>query len=354
MDGQGDRGMSRTKKGAACAAALTAAVIFVASTIFLGIPAHAQPDAPRVGLTVSPPLSEFDVMPGSEYSQKIKVFNDSDTTRTITVKPQNFEASGEEGGAQTTEELGPYALSQWMQVSPQKIDMPAKKEQVFEVKIKVPNDAPPGGHFGAVVFSPSPVGQPGAKVATIDEITSLILMRVPGAATEKLSVASVAVCKPPLIKPDPLIPEPSAGKSQPSNMCLKASKVITSGGDLAISTRVRNEGNVQVQPQGTITIYNLFGSKVATLKVDPRSVIPASVRRLDSPWKNSMPFGYYSVKVNLLYGSQGQTLKAESSFWGIPKRETIIAAIILLIVIPLLWLPRKRYKKAFRALTASE
>ncbi len=317
-------------------------VALISPTSIANAQTPASPD--RASLTVSPPTAELDATPGKTLSHKIKLTNSTEARRTIEVQVQNFEASGEQGQAVTTEEDNEYQLRQWIKVNPQKVTLDANKDQTFDISIDVPAEAPPGGHFGAIVFSPEMV--PG-QVSTVAQITSLILLRVPGAATEKAEIAGINVCKPTAAKA-------ADGKMVPGTTCDKSGGTITSGGDLVITTRVRNAGNIQVQPQGTVTIYNIFGSKKATIKVGPKNAIPSSVRRLDGTWKHGLLLGSYKMKVDLTYGSQGQELRGEKTVWAFPVKAGLITLGVLVLLFLVFWLPRKRLRKAFRALTSSD
>ena len=234
-------------------AAALGAVSLVFSSAFSPTPASAQapaPPAPTAALSVSPPTSSLNATPGTASTQKIGLDNISDETRNVTVLVQNFSAVGEQGQAQLNTGEGPYALAQWITVSPASATLEPNGHQDFEVSINVPQNAPPGGHFGAIVFSPN-AGEAsgGAALSVVSQVTSLILLRVPGDAIEKASVAGVNLCR---LKGEATTCDKSSGFFQK--------------GPVTLTARLRNEGNVQIQPQGTVTIYNMFGSKLRRSK----------------------------------------------------------------------------------------
>jgi hypothetical protein len=335
--------MTQKNAGVRAAALLCVAVLVFLLTngpapAFAQTPTTTSPVVPNNALSVSPPTSSLDATPGGTMTQKIGLDNISDDARDVSVQVQNFTPSGEEGQAQLTEGDGPYSLSQWISVSPKTTSIPAHGHEDFTITIKVPKDAPPGGHFGAIVFSPNAGGASGgAALSIVSQVSSLILLRVPGDATEKASIAGINICK----------------------LAKKAETCNTSGsffqaGPVTLTARLRNEGNVQVQPEGTVTIYNMFGSKVATLPVNEHNLLPDSIRRFDTTWKSKSLFGIYKAKFALSYGSNGQQLNTDKSFTVIPLVKVALAVLVLVLLFLILWLPRKRLKKAFKALAASE
>lgn len=339
---------------------LLAVSIFVLGMI-LPMPAHAQrtpaaqAQAPasseqgpaKTTVTVSPPTAELTATPGSTLEHTIKLTNSTEIAREFSVRVQNFGALGEEGQPDITDDLGPHALSQWVKVDPQTVTIKANEKQEFKISISVPAEATPGGHFGILTFSPKTTE--GGQVAVVAEVSSLILLRVPGAATEGAEIAGVNVCKPPYLA-DPSQPD----QKKRATTCDKNKGFFTSGGDFAFTTRVRNTGNVHVRPQGKLKLYNLFGKEVASFDVAPRNVIPNSVRRLDVSWKSGLLIGQYRLRGELSYGTQGQTLKYEQSFWAFPRTQGLLVLGGIIVLFLLFWLPRKRFKKAFRALLAAD
>jgi uncharacterized transporter YbjL len=107
-------------------------------------------------------------------------------------------------------------------------------------------------------------------------------------------------------------------------------------------------------PQGTVTIRNMFGKKVAELPLTSANVLPESVRRFETKWTAKNPFGQYKATVDLKYGTQEQTLTKTTSFWIIPVNTVLAALAVVFVVFFLGWLPRKRWKKAFKALAAGD
>lgn len=334
-----DSGEERMRRTALRAIAATIAVLAALVIGLPALPAAAQTPDGSAALSVSPPTSSLDVAAGQKLTKKISLDNISNLTRTVTVETHNFAANGEDGEARLTQEEGSYSLREWIKVSPSKATLKPNGHQEFEITITVPNNAAPGGHFGALVFSPAAGGaSEGAALAVVSQVSSLILLRVPGDAHEEASIQSLNVCTP---------------KEAEKSRCEKSKSMFTDG-ELAFTTRVKNAGNVQVMPQGTVTVRNMFGKKVAELPVNGANVLPESTRRFETKWSAKNPFGQYKVTVDLKYGTEEQTLSKTTTFWILPVTTILIVLGVLFVVFILGWLPRKRWKKAFKALAAGD
>lgn len=318
------------RRGLAVIAAVVTAAMLTTPT-----PVSAQQSQPgSAALSVSPPTSSIDVAPGQKYTKKVGLDNISDIERQVTIDVQNFVASGEDGHAALTTDEGVYSLKQWISVSPTKATLKPHGHQDFDVTITVPPNAPPGGHFGALVFSPAaPGSSEGASLSVVSQVVSLVLLRVPGDAKEDAAVESFNICK----------IDPSK-----KDKCEKSKSFFT-GGDLSINTRIRNNGNVQVMPTGTITVRNMFGKKVAELQLKGAQVLPESVRRFETEWKSKRPIGQYKISADLKYGDAQQTLSSSKTIYVLPVGVIGVIVGLLLAGFFLGWLPRKRWKAMIKA-----
>lgn len=320
-------------------ARLTAAALLLATLVPFSGAAEAQAPPPGAeSLTVSPPLVELDATPGAVMEQKVAIENNSSVDRNVKVSVQNFGAQGESGQADLTDEDGPYSLKSWIKVTPESVNVKSKERKEFTAKITVPATPPPGGRFGALLFEATNTDSvPDANLKVIPRVSSLFLLKVPGDIKESAKIASFTA---------------STTDNPPNDGEDPKSKKIFTGGPVALHTRIQNEGNVQVKPTTKVEIYNIFGSKIATIDAKPGNVLPESVRRFDTTWDNKNLLGYYKAKTTVTYGSNGDVLTSETSFWGAPLGLVlgIIGGALALFL--LVWLPRKRLKKAFTALKA--
>ncbi|OQA02598.1 MAG: hypothetical protein BWY68_00951 [bacterium ADurb.Bin400] len=111
-------------------------------------------------------------------------------------------------------------------------------------------------------------------------------------------------------------------------------KIDLSGNNKAgFIIRFQNNGNVHLKPTGEIFINNIFGRKVATLRVneDAGNVLPNSIRKFQIDWDKYNRFGRYTAQAGLIYGD-GKSATGKTVFWVIPLKETLITIAVLLII----------------------
>ena len=303
-------------------------VLLVALVVGLVAPTwvHAANTGP-IGIQISPVKVEVNVDPGQSYTFKVKPFNVTDGNLLLTPLVNDFKAKDETGTpAIVLAGSAPAAssLKSWLTLSDAApFQLPPKTAKPIIVTLKVPQDAEPGGHYGVVRFTGAGLGQNGNNVALVASWGTLVLVRVSGNITERLTVASFYTSR----------------HGVRSRWFEK--------GPIGFTERINNSGNVHVAPRGNITVTNMFGGQVASIVIngDGGNILPDSIRRFDQSFSKSHLFGRYTAAFNLAYGTHGQTLSSSLSFWVIPYKLVIIAIITLILVIWLLVWGIKRYNR---------
>jgi hypothetical protein len=307
----------------------TSAIIGSLGAVF-GLSGTAQA-ATAQSFQISPPTSNYAASPGSNVKGVIKVTNLTDTTLTLGVGKENFAAKGEEGEVELVDAADPlYSLSPWFVLGASSMEVPARATREVPYTIAVPAGAEPGGRYGSIIFSSAapklPSGVSGASVQ--QTLAALVFLRINGQAKENLDVASFA-----------------------------SDKGFYEYGPVNLTARLKNTGTVHEKATGTITIYNMFGLKVDTIKLDEHFVIPGAVRRLHNEWasKGAHKFllGTYHADLAAAYGD-GRTISATTSFTIVPWRVLGFALLVIIFVFVVFWRGRKRLSKAVRILAGKE
>lgn len=304
---------------------------FVALGMVLGVmalAAHAETSQqqPKSGLAISPPTFELSANPGETLKNSLRVDNITNEPLEVTVTTRNFTALGEEGAVDLSEEESAFSLAKWISVSPESVTIPANESKVFDYTINIPGNAPPGGRFGSIIFKTAvkPVsGQSGVAVG--QEIGALVFLKIAGEVKEQASIAS-----------------------------FKTGGSLYENGPTDFELRVKNDGNIQIKPRGTITITNFLGQKVATIPIDEKNVLPGAVRKLESKWNSTWLFGKYTATVSLVYGNNKQVLTASTTFWGFPYKLVILVLAGLAAAVALIYPRRRRIVRAFKVLFGKE
>ncbi len=282
------------------------------------------------GIKASPLRIEGLVEPGQTLVKFVKVTNVSNTPKIFYAYLMDFKARGESGEPlliPAGSEEGPY-LSSWVDVPSQGIEFAPGEEKQVLLTFRVPEDAGPGGYYGAVIFGPkAPQVDPeeGAVLALTNHVGILALFHVLGDVDESARIREFATNK------------------------------MFYGNPFRVSflTRVESLGNVHIKPVGSIEIKNMLGRQVDILQVNSAgsNVLPGSTRRFENSWQDNLGFGRYTAFLVLSFGTpadQGgmgiQTVSSQTSFWIIPWKIVVPIFLGLIFLAALLALFLKVYK----------
>ncbi len=296
-------------------AALTSAIVVAPlADAVTSTPSNSQ----GLALEIAPPVLNFVVNPGETIKSEIAIRDISDSPLLVTSEINDFTASGDESGNPKIitdgSEPSPYSLISWVSKFPNLTLKPRQLEKLPLV-IRVPANAAPGGYYGVVRFTASAPAGTTSSVSLAPSLGALIMIRIKGAATEKVSVAEFYT-----EKDDN---RSSFFEEIPFNFV----------------ERVNNEGNVYEQPVGTILVKDMFGKPVVNINVnsESRNILPKSIRKFSQPMDKTalgtgILFGKYTAELKLNYGdklSATQTL----SFWVIPWRLILLALFLVIVAI---------------------
>lgn len=300
-----------TLRGAGRSAALLAAVLVLGLLLF---PAVAASAPLAQSLSVSPPLQEFSADPGGTAAGAATVTNQGAGRMRMIVAVFDFSVGDEEGRVDISEEPNAtYGLAGWMRIEgPEAFELDPGASRTVRFRIEVPRDAPPGGRYGAVVFSQAVDPDPRA-VQLAPAVGALVAMRIRGTVVERLGVAGAVAA-------------PGASSGEP----------------VTLAFRLRNQGNVHVRARGTVRITNGLGIRVAELALPESNVFPEAVRRVEVQWPGDVPFylrpllaGPHTAVATIGYGTRGAVvISPAATFWYVPAVELGIpvgAAGILLL-----------------------
>lgn len=264
------------------------------------------------GLTISPPISDITISPGEKVTKTIRLSNPTDKLIEVYPKVLNFKAGGQTGEPsfyEETDNSSKYSLAKWVTFSDAKVALAPEQVVEYSYTINVPNDAEPGGHYGAVFFAnqSDKNTESRSQVSLGSMIGSLVLVRVPGKTIESGSITSF----------------------------LAAHKIYFDN-NIKFDALIANMGNIHFSPKGQTVITDMGGQQVDTLKFNETggNVLPDSSRKFSNSWNsNKFLLGAYTAKLNLSYGTEGKSLNASYSFWVIPLWVVAVAALVLLLLI---------------------
>lgn len=267
-------------------------------------------------LEIAPPIITLTVSPGQTIHTNIKLRDITGGNLLVTNQINDFVANGEDGTPKILldgDADNKFSVKNWIQAVP---SMTLKPQEIrtVDIVINVPANASPGGHYGVIRFTGIPPELSGQGVSLAASLGALIMLTVTGQISHNLSLASF-----------------SAAQGGHSGTFFESAP-------LDIVERIKNTGNVQEQPAGTVIVTDMFGRTIAGLPVNapPHSVLPDSIRKftqsLDkSVLGNRRLFGHYKATLKLAYGTAAtKPLNGTFTFWVIPYK-LIIAVVVLII-----------------------
>lgn len=290
--------------------------------------------APGQGLEISPPVLELSADPGQTQTVPIKIRNITSEFLVITAGVNDFVAKGEEGQPQIildeAAEPGPYSLKKFVEL-PSSFQLGKDEIETVNVRITVPRNASPGGHYGVVRFTGQP---PGAQegVALSASVGTLVLLNVSGAVKEKAEFSTFFVS------------QSRKGQKPGESVCGSGGRSWYEAGPLCFTERFTNQGNVHIKPTGKVEVTNIFQRKVASLDLNAnpaRNVLPNSIRKFEQPWNKKFLFGRYRATANVVYGNN-HTLTKSLVFWVIPWK---LLALLLMLLLTAVWLVRRSLRR---------
>lgn len=305
----------------ACTAIILAFVTLASSILVSPVSAAQSATVGGNALKVSPVRLDLVMDPGTTRQIDVSVKNLTSVSATLHPIANDFTASGDESGKPNImldeDEFAPtHSLKRFVRPLSD-FTLKPNEERNIPVTIVVPKDAAGGGYFGAIRFSPAdPSGDRNVNLAA--SVGTLVLLKVNGDIRESLSVASFDVRK------------GSKGK---------ASTFFTTNKDLVGMVRFENDGNVQVEPFGAVTLKR-FGTVVDNFQINAEddlraSVLPDSIRRFQVNLQKVSSFGKFTLEGNFGYGTSGQLLSDKVTFYVVPV-PMIIGSLAVLVALVLL------------------
>ena len=303
--------------------------------------AKAQQDTPfkiaAEGLTLSPPSFEMTLKPGEETAYTIRVTNPTKNLIELYPSAGNFTASGDDGqpkyeiGTTAIENTSSFSIASWISFYTPKVALLPEQVVEFKFRIKVPEDAEPGGHYGIVFLGTKPPEDKDQKsqVALSSMVGSLLLVRIPGDVREETSIEEFSA--------------PWFFFTPPVDF----------------NIFLRNTGNIHVRPQGEVSITDWRGQDIDRLDINPKkgSILPESRRKFDVSWTPNIspfwkiPLGKFHATLKITYGQSSKTISQPIAFWVIPKWLIITISIFLFLVFTITTLLFIRKRKRNRRTT---
>lgn len=209
----------------------------------------------------------------------------------------------------------PWAMSPWIKPSPRTLNLKPGESRTVRVRIDIPKNAEPGGHYGAVLYGTDSNAK--ERTSIVAEVGTLLLLTVSGDIVESGRVSLGC----------PWCVEPGA---------------------LNLPVKMFNTGNVHAAGDGEVVVETFSGDKVTSLPVAIGNVLPGASRVQQAVWKDARRVGVYWVQARMNIGESGAP-KLSDRRWVVvfPWRLALAAVgVFLLGVATALAILRRRPRTA--------
>ena len=212
------------------------------------------------------------------------------------------------------------SLARWVRISRGVVELWPGEEKEIPFSVYVNLNAQPGKYYAAILVGTRPMERiEGTVIQVSSLVASLIMLNIQGKVIEEGRIREFSTEETFYQKPE-----------------------------VKFTVRFENLGNVHVQPQGEIKIYNFFGKERGIIpinqKTDFGNVLPKSIRKWNFQWKGEHSFfevGRYKAVLVLGYGEEAHhTVSNTLHFWVVPLKPTLgilggLTLFILLIIFAL-------------------
>jgi len=287
-------------------------------------------------LSSVPLANDFTLGPG-----KVEVLMDAGTTVTkslmitnrlgkqtrFKVELENFVGSnnGDSASVLIGAEKSPYALRDYLHPEITEFTLEHGERMVLPVNIVIPENMAPGGLYGSVIISTIPDELPNnetgqnaeGQIQVIGRVGCLFFIRVKGDVKEEGSLVSFDTVK---------------------------SKHFYQKTPIAFSILYSNQGNVHLNPYGTIKIKNILGREIGSVNVDAYFAMPQSKRYREAQWDKGLSIGIYTASLALNRGYSDIIDNAKVRFFVFPLKTVGIIAICIALFVALIWFLGSRFE----------
>lgn len=286
------------------------AVFFIFTFLYLVLSTAAVPvNAQEVrSVMVSPPTIKHSLNPSEEVQGQIKIFNLGSQALYFTTDIKDFIVKDEKGTPDllSQETFREFSARSWLSLSPKTFTLLSKEEKTLTYFLKVPKEGKPGGHYAALVFTPTNsfiLEETGASVE--GSLGVLFYISVKGAITEKAVITKFTAHS------------------------------FQEYGPVKVTTTIRNLGNIHIQSQGNLLVSDLFGKTVQTERLSEKNIFPQSVREYQNLVGKKYMFGRFKVTLTASFGQSSSIvapLTASLYFWIVPWKIILVTFLIIVIL----------------------
>jgi len=284
-----------------------ASTLAPSSTLVDTYPREILPNADVFGdFVVGPGRFALELAPGESQTVELVISNRMGTTKRFSFETEDIAGSDDPSQAVILlgDQEGPYTLRDYIKIPHMQFDLKHAERVRIPVTVSLPPDAEPGGRYGSLVVSivsdkqvldETSGAKPGSAV--ISRIGTLFFVTTPGA-----------------IEQDGLLQDFST----------VGGKKFFSEGPVQFNIVLENLGSVHLTPYGEVRIYNMSGSEVGAMELEPWFVMPNSLRTREVSWDREFLIGRYTAVAMINRGYDDIVDEKSFVFWVIPWKLVVL------------------------------
>jgi len=288
---------------------------FLLATLALFIPLFFQVQVGAVGidLTLSPPVTDLILEPGESYEAEVKLINNLETEYTVYTYVRDFYYTDDETlQFVADEELDdPYfqtiSMQEWVTIDESFVLEPLEILTV-PYKIQVPDEVPPGGRYGAILFGEmaDDTRVEGTGVGLGGTIGHLVLVQLPGESTGESYISDGLVTG-----------EYKKDLAEFDKHWLFWKGGVFNNSPVDFEFEFHNGDITHIVPSGYVLVDNMWGIEVASVGLEERRIFPGTSRTIHAETEKKFWIGPYKAKL-VVFDAEGVPYYDTQWFVGFP------------------------------------
>ncbi len=280
----------------------------------------------RNDFVLEPGKVEVFLEPGETVVRNIYVTSRVQKRTKFVIQTEDFIGSQKEDNAIVL--LGdiksPYSFKDALLPEVREFSLDFGQKITIPIKIKIPQNAQPGGFYSSVIISNAPekdanIATGGARV--ISRLGALFFIRIKGDAREEGKLDDIRIAGP--------------------------SKLFYQKGPFDFQLLFSNTGSVHLVPYGKVIITNFTGSVLATIPVDGYFALPNSLRYREVTWYSDFLLGRYKATAEISRGYKNgiDVVDTKSiAFWVIPWKFILMVFVSIFAIVSVFFYIRKNFE----------
>jgi hypothetical protein len=255
--------------------------------------------AEQAGISIDQSIFAFDASPGESQNFTLNVKNIASSDQEVTFEASDYSIGNNNEISFTADANEVSGLKSWLDSSIPLLTLKSGEEREISFALKIPANATPGSHYGAVLAKARAQAQDNSSGPQISgRVAAHVLVNVKGELN-------------------------GGGKIDYFYAPIFSGKIAE------MSATFENTGNVHYIPHGEITVKNLITKKAQNSALDKHFVFPGKSYTFSVEEKIPSVLGIYSAEASFVDG-EGKLYSARRYVMG--KYFPVVVVIILIVL----------------------